>query len=137
MDHPAYTPYHPRWLRRRVSTWWWLARAAYLRFILRELSSVFIAWLIVFLLLMVRAVSQGPEPYGAFLDWSRRPGVLVLNTVSLGFAVFHAVTWFNLAPQAMVVHVQGRRLPGVVIAASNYAAWVAASALLAWFLVGG
>jgi fumarate reductase subunit C len=120
-----------------VSTWWWLARAAYLRFILRELSSVFIAWLIVFLLLMVRAVSQGPGAYGAFLDWSRRPGVLVLNTVSLGFAVFHAVTWFNLAPQAMVVHVQGRRLPGVVIAASNYAAWVAASALLAWFLVGG
>ena len=26
----AYTEYHPRWYRRRVSTWWWLARWSYL-----------------------------------------------------------------------------------------------------------
>ena len=109
-----YTEYHPRWLRPRVSTYWWLQRRAYLKFILRELSSVFVAWFVVFLLLLVRAVSQGAPAYEQFLQWAAHPLVLVLNVVSLLFVVFHAVTWFNLAPQAMVVHVGGKRVPGSV-----------------------
>jgi fumarate reductase subunit C len=51
--------------------------------------------------------------------------------------VFHAFTWFNLAPKAMVVHVGGKRLPASVISASNYAAWVAVTAFVVWLLLGG
>lgn len=133
----AYTPYHPRWLRRRVSTYWWLTRRSYLVFILRELSSVFVAWYVAYVLLLVHAVGEGEASYQQFLDWSRHPLVWSVNLVGLLFAVFHAITWFNLAPQAMVVHVAGRRLPGTIIAASNYGAWIATSALLAWILLGG
>jgi fumarate reductase subunit C len=57
--------------------------------------------------------------------------------VTLAFVVFHAVTWFNLAPQAMAVRVGGRRVPGAWIAAANYLAWVAASALVGWLLLRG
>src|SRR3989454_11117143 len=39
-----YTPYHPRWYRRRVSVWWWLQNRAYAGFVLRELTSVFVAF---------------------------------------------------------------------------------------------
>lgn len=133
---PAYTEYHPRWLRARISTYWWLTRRAYLAFILRELSSVFIAWLVVYLLLLVRAVSQSALGYQEFLSWSARPVVLLVNLVSLCFVVFHAVTWFNLAPQAMVVRVRGKRMPGGAITAANYVAWALASALVAWLLLG-
>ena len=35
-DPRAYTPYHPRWLRQPVSTYWWLEKWSYFRFILRE-----------------------------------------------------------------------------------------------------
>jgi fumarate reductase subunit C len=133
----VYTPYHPRWLRRRVSTYWWLSRRSYLAFILRELSSLFVAWFVLYLLLLVRAVSQGAAAYQQFLDWSRHPIVWTLNLVTVCFTVFHAITWFNLAPQAMVVHLAGRRVPGVFIAASNYAAWLVASALVVWLLAGG
>ena len=63
-----------------------------------------------------------------FLNWSRNPFVLLLNVVALVLVVFHAVTWFNLAPKAMVVRWRGQRVPGFWIAASNYAAWVAVSA---------
>ena len=45
--------------------------------------------------------------------------------------------WFNLAPQAMPVRLRGTRIPGSWIAASNYAAWAVASALVAWLLLGG
>jgi fumarate reductase subunit C len=132
-----YTEHHPRWLRRRVSTYWWLERPSYFLFILRELSSVFVAWTVVFLLLLVGAVGRGPEPYAAFVDWSRQPHILALNVLSLALVTFHAVTWFNLAPQAMVVRVGATRVPGVLIAASNYAGWIAVSALVAWVLFGG
>jgi fumarate reductase subunit C len=133
----GYTPHHPRWLRPRISTYWWLGRPSYLAFILRELSSVFIAWFVVYLLLLVRAVARGAPAYQEFLSWSADPIVLLLNLVTFLFAVFHAITWFNLAPQAMVVRMGSTRVPGVIIAASNYLAWAAASALLAWLLLRG
>jgi fumarate reductase subunit C len=136
-ERPAYTDYHPRWLRRRPSTYWWLERPAYFAFITRELSSIFIAWFVVDLLLLVRAVSQGEASYQRFFAWSRHPVVLVLNVITLLFVLFHAVTWFNLAPKAMVVHFGGKRVPGSLISASNYAAWAAATALVLWLLLGG
>jgi fumarate reductase subunit C len=136
-DAAGYTPHHPRWLRPRVSTYWWLGRRSYLAFILRELSSVFIAWFVVYFLLLVRAVARGAPAYQEFLSWSANPIVLLLNFVTFLFVVFHAITWFNLAPQAMVVRMGTTRVPGVIIAASNYLAWAAASALLAWLLLRG
>ena len=128
--------HHPRWHRTRMSTYWWLKRRSYVTFITRELTSVFIAWAVVFLLLLVRAVGGGESPYRAFLDWAASPFVLLINLVTLLLVVFHAVTWFNLAPQALAVRVAGRRVPGAVIAASNYAAWAVASALVAYLVLG-
>lgn len=136
-DGPNYTSFHPRWLRTPVSTYWWLERRAYFAFILRELSSVFIAWFVVYLLLLVRAVARGADSYARFLDWSAGPLVLTLNVIALLFIVYHAVTWFNLAAQALAVHVRGKRVPGSLIAASNYVAWAVASAVVAWLLIGG
>jgi fumarate reductase subunit C len=132
-----YTEYHPRWLRQHVSTYWWLRKWSYFAFILREISSLFVAWAVVYLLLIVYAVSQGPIEYNQFLEWSRQPWVTAVNVCSLLLLVFHAVTWFNLAPQALVVHLGHRHVPGSMIAASNYAAWVVVSAIVAWLIIGG
>jgi fumarate reductase subunit C len=83
----------------------------------------------------VQAVSEGGAAYDGFLAWSKEPVVLGVNLVTLFFVAFHAATWFYLAPQAMVVHLGGRRVPGAWIAASNYLAWALASALLAWLIL--
>src|SRR5207245_8832258 len=69
----TYTEYHPRWYRSRVSTWWWLTRWPYLKFILREISSVFVAWFVVLLLLQIRALSRGPDAYARFQHWLPSP----------------------------------------------------------------
>jgi fumarate reductase subunit C len=134
-EKPVYTEYHPRWFRPRVSTYWWLKRPAYLVFILRELSSIFVAWFVVYLLLLIHAVRQGPASYLEFLNWSASPAVLLLNLVALFFVVFHAVTWFNLAPKALVMRWRGQRVPPRWIAAGNYAAWALVSLLVAWLLL--
>jgi fumarate reductase subunit C len=132
---PAYIDHHPRWHRTRVSTYWWLQRWSYLGFILREVSSAFVVWFVLFLLLEIRAVSSGADAYRQFVDWAKNPFLLALNVVTLFFIVYHAVTWFNLAPKAMVVHMGGRRVPGVWIAASNFAAWAVISAAIAWLVL--
>ena len=131
-----YTEFHPRWHRPRMSVFWWVGRRAYLVFVLRELSSVFVAWSVVFLLLLVRAVSQGGAEYQRFLDRSGAPWMLALNVVALAFVVFHAITWFNLAPQAMVVRLRGKRVPRSWIAGAHYAGWALLSALTAWLILG-
>ncbi len=134
-DSPIYREHHPKWLRRRMSTWWWLGKWPYVKFILRELSSVFVAWFVVYLLLLFRAVRNGDAAYQNFLAFSANPIVLTLNVVTLFFIVFHALTWFSLAPQAMVVHVGKKKVPPVLIAAGNYGGWIVVSAAIFWFLL--
>ena len=131
-----YTDYHPKWLRRHVSTYWWLERRSYMAFTLREISSAFVVWSVVFLLMLVRAVASGPDAYMQFFVWAARPAIVALNVISLLFVLLHAITWFNLAPAAMIVHLRGKKLPGSLIAGSNYAAWVVATALVAWLMLG-
>ena len=131
------TEYVPKSYHPRLSTYWWLARWPYLKFILREVSSVFVAWFVVVTLLQIRAVAGGPEDYAEFQQWLRSPLILALNAVSFLFIMFHAVTWFNLASKAMAIRVGGRRLPGLAITAPNYAAWVVISAAIAWILLRG
>ena len=130
-----YTEFQPSWYRRRMSVFWWMSRRSYLIFVLRELSSVFVAWSVVFLLLLVRAVSQGGPEYQRFVDLSSTPWMLALNVVALAFVVFHAITWFNLAPQAMSVRVRGKRVARSRIALAHYAAWALLSALAAWLIL--
>jgi fumarate reductase subunit C len=132
----SHTAYHPRWLRQPVSTYWWLEKPAYFLFILRELSSVFVGWFVVFLLMLVRAVSDGAASYQQFLQWSGTWPILWLNIVSLLFIVFHAITFFTAAPQALVVRLAGRRVPGSLIVAGHYAAMLAASVVVFWLLLG-
>ena len=119
-----YGGFYARWYRPRISRLWWLRRRSYLFFVIRELSSVFVAWFVVFLLLLVRAVAQGQREYQRFLDLSATPWMLALNVITLFFVIFHTVTWFKVAPQAIVVRVRGRRVPASFILVLHYAAWV-------------
>ena len=129
------TSYHPRWFRRPVSTYWWLEKRSYLAFILREGSCLFVGWFVMYLLLLVNAVGQGPATYTQFIEWSGTPWVLALNVVSLLFVVYHAITFFDAAPQAMALHVGRKRVPGLMVRAGHYVAWAVISAYVAWLLL--
>jgi fumarate reductase subunit C len=127
----------PKTFRTRVSTYWWLGRWSYLKFILRELSSVFIAWFVILTLVQISALKRGPADYMEFQEWLRSPILVTLNALSLCFVIFHAVTWFNLAPKAMAIRMGGKRVSSLLIAAPNYVAWLAISAAIAWLLLRG
>jgi len=131
------TEYVPKSYYTRVSTYWWLARWPYLKFILREMSSVFVAWCVVVTLLQIRALTRGPGNYADFQQWLLSPLVLSLNIISFAFVMFHAITWFNLASRAIAIRAGGKRLSGFAIATPNYIAWVVISTAIAWILLRG
>jgi len=132
---PVYTEFHPRWYRPHVSVYWWLGQWQYLKFILREISSVFVAWFIVLMLLQLRALRGGLQTYARFSHWLQSPVVIAINVISLFFVIFHSITWFNLAPRAMAVRYRGKRLPEIMISAPNYAMWVVVSVGVAWLVL--
>jgi fumarate reductase subunit C len=134
---PRYTLNHPKWYRKRVSTYWWLERWPYTKFVLREISSVFVAFFVVSTLLQIRALSRGPQAYADYQNFLKNPFVLALNVVSFFFVVLHTVTWLNLAARAMPVRVAGKKVPELLISATNYAAWAFISAVVAWFSLRG
>ena len=88
---PHYTLYHPRWYRRHVSVWWWLQNRSYTAFVLREITSVFVAFFALVYLWQIRAVAQGPEAYAQFLARLGTPLFLVLNAVTFCFVLFHGI----------------------------------------------
>ena len=120
--------------RRPISIWWWTRKRSYFVFVMRELSSIFVAWLVVFLLLLVRAIGDGEAAYDDFLDWAASPWLVVLNVVALGFLLLHTVTWFNLTPQAMAVRVRGRPVPPALVIASQYVGLAVVSAFVYWLV---
>jgi fumarate reductase subunit C len=125
----------PRGYRRRVSTWWWLHRWAYFAFVMREMSSVFVAWSVVWLAWLLHEAGEGEARYRAFLQLSASLPILALNVVTVVFLVYHTITWFNLVPQVMVVRLRQRRVPGLFLAGSHYLVWAAVTAGIAWLLV--
>ena len=133
---PLYTEYHPRWYRPHVSVYWWLGQWQYLKFILRELSSVFVGAVVVMTLFQLRALRNGPEAYARFQHRMQSPVIIAFVVISLFFVVFHSITWFNLTPSAMPVRFGGKRVPGWMIAAPNYALWAIVSVIIGWLAMG-
>jgi succinate dehydrogenase subunit C len=151
----------PTTYRQPVSRLWFMKKRTYFIFVLRELSSVFVGWFAVYLMVMLLAIGRGPAAYQNFLNWAASPVVVIVNVVALAFLILHTVTWFVLTPQAMevrlggrqvarvkmvnvagktvpaatVVRVGGRRVPSGVVIASQYAGLLVVSAFIIWLVL--
>ncbi len=120
---------------RPVQNAWWLKRRPYVLFIVRELTSLFVGFYCLLLLVTLYLLGQGEKAYEGMLTFLRSGPIIALHIIALIFTVYHSVTWFNLTPKAIVVPMGEKRLPDVFIAGSNYVAWVFLSGIMYWFVV--
>lgn len=132
----AYSEFQPKEYHREMSNLWWLGRANYLKFILREFSSLFVAYFLVVMLLQVAALSHGVQSYLAFQQWMREPLMLIVNIIALCFLILHAVTWCQLVPKAVYPRHRGERLPVMATALPSYIVWLIATIVVAAFILG-
>jgi fumarate reductase subunit C len=132
----SYTLHHPRWHRRPMPLMWWLRGCGYLKFIARELSSVFVAYSCLLLVAHFWALGRGEESYARFASWLERPGIIALHALVLGALLFHTVTWLNLTPKALALRLGGRRVSPAAIRAAHYVAWLVVTVIVLWLLGG-
>lgn len=122
----------------KMPSTWWLRRPAYFRFMMREVSSVFIAIFLVVFLIQLHQLSRGPEGYAVFVTTLGSPGWIAFHAVALAFALYHSVTWFNLTAVVQVVRLGDRQVPPRLVAAATFTAWAVVSlAILIWLPLGG
>jgi fumarate reductase subunit C len=132
----AYSESQPREYRSEISNWWWLARWRYLKFILREFSSLFVAYFLVLTVIQICAVADGSGAYSAFQEWMRQPLIIAVNVIAFLFLLLHTVTWSNLVPKAVFPRRHGVRLSELTTALPSYIVWLIASVVVAGFIMG-
>ena len=137
VTNPNYTRHRPKWYRPRTPIFWWLRGWAYTKFIARELTSVFVAYAVLLLLVHTWAAGQGGEAYEGFRSWLESPVVVLFHGIVLLALLLHTVTWLNLAPKALVVRIGRTYVPRSAILAGHYGAWVVVTGVVAWLLVRG
>jgi len=134
----GYTTYRPR-----LPWAWWRRNPRYTLYMLRELSSVFIAIWSALFLVQLGKLRRGRDEYDEFVAAQRRPGWIAFNVVAFLFALLHAVTWFQLSGVvlsglAQKVRVGGFKLTSDMLTAGNFAGWAGASlGILVGLLLGG
>ena len=121
---------------RPVSNTWWLKRRPYILFMIRELTSVFVAGYCIFLLVLIYKLTQGTNAYGNFLTALQSPISVALHLITLVFVLYHTITWFNLTPKILVLYRGEERIPQGLVAGTFYAGWVVVSAIVAWLVLG-
>ena len=116
---------------RSVDRAWYLRTRTYRRFMVREATSVFIAAYLVFLLVWLRRLAQGPDQFEAMVRATRAPLSIAFHGLVLAAALYHSITWFNLTPQVMPVRLGEERLPrGLVAVGMGYLPWLVISIVI-------
>ncbi len=90
---------YPELPRKRLTIGWWLSNRHYTLYMLRELTSFFVA---VFSLLYIWQVVQfasNPGGYNSYLGLVRNPVMVLFSIIALGFTLYHSATWFYLIGQ--------------------------------------
>ena len=123
----AARPDRPKMFQPKMPANWWLKHPKYFLFMMRELSSVFIAiFLVVFLIQiaqLLRGPVAGPEAYKAFVQKLSAPGWIIFHLVAFLFALYHSVTWFEAAAKIVVIRRGEHRVPPQAVAGAGFTAW--------------
>jgi fumarate reductase subunit C len=110
---------------------WWRRNPYFVRYMIREGSSVFLAIYAVILLVGLYRLTQGEAAWDAWRAALARPGSLVFHWLALIVVSYHAYTWWKVAPKtAPDLRFRGRPLPELVITGGGLAATIGASVLI-------
>ena len=115
---------------------WWMRQGRYIRYMVRELTCLFIGLQAFILIVGVFRLSQGREAFEAYLAVLWGPVGQLISIFILLMAAIHSVTWFNLTPKAMPLWIGDRPIPGWIIISAHYTVWLIVS-VLALLMAGG
>jgi len=110
---------------------WWRRNPYFVRYMIREGSSVFLAIYAVILLVGLFRLTQGQAAWDAWRTALTSPISLLFHWLALLTVGYHAYTWWMVAPKtAPDLRLAGRPLPEMVITGGGWLATLGASALI-------
>jgi fumarate reductase subunit C len=113
--------------RAKMPATWWLKKKSYFLFMLRELSSVFIALFLLVYLYQIYQLTRSPEAYTSFTQKLSAPGWIFFHVIALLFAVYHSITWFQSSAVVLPVRLGEHLVPRQTVIALHIGAWVVVS----------
>ena len=118
---------------RPMSSEWIFRHPRYVRYMVREFSCLFIGGWTALMVYGLKQLSDGPAAWAAFLSLLKSPAGVVFQLLTLAFATYHSITWFNLTPKALPLQFGEQFVPDWVIAAAHFAGWALVSLLILAF----
>jgi fumarate reductase subunit C len=118
---------------RPMPATWWLHNYHLVLFMIREMTSMFIAGYAVFLLVLLYL--RFAEKEQVFNEILKSPVSIVLQVIALIFAVYHSVTWFNLTPKAVILWRGEEKVSPALIVGAHYALWAVVSVIVLLLVV--
>lgn len=110
---------------------WWRKNPYFVRYMIREGSSVFLAIYTVFLLVGLYRLTQGEAAWDAWRAALTHPVSLLFHWLALLTVGYHAYTWWLVAPKtAPDLRIAGRPLPELVVTAGGCLATLGTSILV-------
>jgi fumarate reductase subunit C len=112
-------------------TGWWLKNPFFIRYMIREGTSVFMAVYSVILLVGLASLTAGEVSYDAWLAGLKSPLSVLFHVLALAAAIYHTVTWFAVSPKAKPpVYLGKEPVPASVIIGGQYAGFIAVSIIV-------
>ena len=107
---------------------WWRRDPYFVRYMAREVTSVFVVAYALILLAGVIRLSQGEAAFGQWLESLATPWSIAFHALLFAVFAYHTWSWFRIMPKTMPpVVVRGRRLSASAITALGVCAALAAS----------
>ena len=125
-----YDTYKPK-----MSLTWWLKSRRYFMFMMRELSSVFVAGFVLLLLYQIFLLTKGPEVYASFQRSLMTPKFIAFYAVAFVFSVYHTFTWLGVVGRIQIVRIGSFTMPPKIMTASTFVGFFFVSAVIGYIFL--
>jgi fumarate reductase subunit C len=114
--------------------WWWRSDPFFVRYMIREATSVIVVAYAVVLLWGAVRLAQGEAAYNGWLEALESPLSLAFHAAVLAVFLYHTWSWFSIMPKTMpLILASGKRLSPAVVTGTGLA--VSAILCIALFLL--
>ena len=134
MNQP-HLEYHYDTYKPEMSPAWWLKSRRYFMFMMRELSSVFVAAFALLFLYQLFLLTKGPEVYAAFQRSLMTPKFIAFYAVAFAFSVYHTITWLGVVGRIQVLRFGDFTVPPKLMTASTFVGFFFISAVIGYIFL--
>ena len=125
---------HPTY-HQPIPATWWMSNRRYFLFMIRELTSVFVALFVLLFLYELFLITKGKEVYELFQKSLRSGPFITFYGIALLFALYHSVTWLGLTAKIQIVKIGKSPPPPVFVSLGAYGGWIVATGLVAYLFL--